>query len=82
MAESALPKEGQTEKEPAMFPHPNHKDDVEDEDENVQQLGDCSALYMSLQDCLVETNRNWKACQSKVQALKACNQRRMNNREK
>ncbi|XVF38614.1 hypothetical protein REPUB_Repub20aG0117500 [Reevesia pubescens] len=40
-----------------------HQDDVTDEDENVKQLKECSALYLSLQDCVVKSNRNWKSCQ-------------------
>ncbi|KAL0414676.1 UNVERIFIED_CONTAM: hypothetical protein Sradi_1669300 [Sesamum radiatum] len=28
------------------------------------------------QDCLVNSNRNWKSCQKEVQALKECNDRR------
>ncbi|KAJ0035113.1 hypothetical protein Pint_24976 [Pistacia integerrima] len=32
-----------------------------------------------IQDCLVNNNRNWKSCQMEVQALKACNQKRMKN---
>ena len=26
----------------------------------------CHLLYMALEDCLVETNRNWKGCQVQV----------------
>ncbi|GJS08637.1 cytochrome c oxidase assembly factor like protein [Tanacetum coccineum] len=40
-----------------------HKDDAGEEDESVKQLQQCSFLYLSLQDCLVNSNRNWKACQ-------------------
>ncbi|XVF62719.1 hypothetical protein PTKIN_Ptkin09bG0030700 [Pterospermum kingtungense] len=53
-----------------------HQDDADDDDENVKQLKECSALYLSLQDCLVQSNRNWKSCQMEVQALKTCNERR------
>ncbi|KAM1984425.1 hypothetical protein COP2_012647 [Malus domestica] len=56
-------------------PPPLHAD-VEDDDDNVKQLNQCSVLYISLQDCLVKTDRNWKSCQPEVQALKACNERR------
>ncbi|CAN6355239.1 unnamed protein product, partial [Urochloa humidicola] len=33
-------------------------------------------LLVCFQDCLVESNRNWKACQAQVQALKACQAKR------
>ena len=32
----------------------------------------CHMLYMALEDCLVETNRNWKSCQVQVKQLKEC----------
>ncbi|CAL2227214.1 unnamed protein product [Prunus armeniaca] len=57
-------------------PPPIHTE-VEDDDENVKQLKDCSVIYLSLQ-----TDRNWKSCQVEVQALKACNERRNNGRGK
>ncbi|PWA46730.1 hypothetical protein CTI12_AA498010 [Artemisia annua] len=59
-----------------------HKDDADEEDESVKQLQQCSFLYLSLQDCLVNSNRNWKACQKEVQDLKACNERRQQNAKK
>ncbi|CAH1434232.1 unnamed protein product [Lactuca virosa] len=55
-----------------------HKDDADEDDENVKQLQQCSSLYILLQDCLVNSNRNWKVCQKEVQDLKACNERRQN----
>ncbi|KAG2333706.1 hypothetical protein Bca52824_004886 [Brassica carinata] len=57
-------------------PQPNHQMDADDDDENVKQLKECSSLYLSLQDCLVESNRDWKSCQKHVQALKACHERK------
>ncbi|KNA19754.1 hypothetical protein SOVF_058630 [Spinacia oleracea] len=57
-------------------PHPVHQSDADKEDENVKQLGDCSSLYLSLQDCLIKTDRNWKSCQKEVQALKTCSESR------
>ncbi|GAB2210332.1 hypothetical protein Droror1_Dr00015596 [Drosera rotundifolia] len=62
--------------EKPQMPPAVHQDDADEEDESVKQLGDCSSLYLSLQDCLVKTDRNWKACQKEVQALKSCNDRR------
>ncbi|XP_077219185.1 cox19-like CHCH family protein isoform X2 [Tasmannia lanceolata] len=44
-------------------PPPLHQMEADEEDENVKQLEECSKLYLSLQDCLVKTNRNWKSCQ-------------------
>ncbi|GKV39097.1 hypothetical protein SLEP1_g46912 [Rubroshorea leprosula] len=58
---------------------PLHQSDADEDDDNVKQLGECSSLYLSLQDCLVSSNRNWKSCQKEVQALKACNERRKND---
>ncbi|KAM4116187.1 hypothetical protein ACJW30_02G031400 [Castanea mollissima] len=40
-----------------------HQSDADDDDENVKQLNECSSLYLSLQDCLIKSNRNWKSCQ-------------------
>ncbi|KAK3189857.1 hypothetical protein Dsin_029418 [Dipteronia sinensis] len=48
---------------PPLPPPPLHQTDADDDDENVKQLQECSSLYLSLQDCLVNTNRNWKSCQ-------------------
>ncbi|PPD88779.1 hypothetical protein GOBAR_DD14288 [Gossypium barbadense] len=45
-----------------------HQDDAADDDENVKQLKECSALYLSLQDCLIKSNRNWKSCQMEDKA--------------
>ncbi|KAI3852828.1 hypothetical protein MKX03_028662 [Papaver bracteatum] len=59
-----------------------HQDDADEEDKSVKQLEECSVLYLTLQDCLVEKNRNWKACQVEVQALKACHERKNNNKKK
>uniref|UniRef100_A0A2P2QUJ7 CHCH domain-containing protein n=1 Tax=Rhizophora mucronata TaxID=61149 RepID=A0A2P2QUJ7_RHIMU len=58
---------------------PLHQSDADDDDENVKQLQECSSLYLSLQDCLVNSNRNWRSCQKEVQALKACNEKRKEN---
>ncbi|GAU20057.1 hypothetical protein TSUD_381490 [Trifolium subterraneum] len=44
-------------------PQPLHRSDVDDDDENVKQLDECSSLYFLMQDCVVRSNRNWKECQ-------------------
>ncbi|KAH7522427.1 uncharacterized protein LOC107423356 [Ziziphus jujuba] len=59
-----------------------HRTDADDEDENVKQLDECSSIYLSLQDCLVNKDRNWKACQKEVQALRLCNERRNKDKAK
>ncbi|KAM0902325.1 hypothetical protein ACQ4PT_019367 [Festuca glaucescens] len=64
---------------PPAAPSPLHVMDAEEDDENVKQLNECAALYLSLQDCLVDSDRNWKACQAHVQALKACEASRNKN---
>ncbi|CAN1854165.1 hypothetical protein LINPERHAP1_LOCUS41251 [Linum perenne] len=48
---------------PSPPPPPLHQSDADEEDESVKQLRECSSIYLSLQDCLVNTDRNWKACQ-------------------
>ncbi|KAL4189390.1 hypothetical protein AMTRI_Chr08g165190 [Amborella trichopoda] len=53
-----------------------HQSDLDDEDNNVKHLDHYAILYLALQDCLVNTNRNWKSCQPEVQALKACHERK------
>ncbi|KAI4369599.1 hypothetical protein MLD38_018024 [Melastoma candidum] len=53
-----------------------HRSDADEDDDNVRQLQECSSLYLALQDCLVNSDRNWKSCQREVQALKACNEAR------
>ncbi|KAH0725835.1 hypothetical protein KY290_001662 [Solanum tuberosum] len=57
-----------------------HQDDADEEDETVKQLKECSSVYLSLQDCLINSDRNWKSCQKEVQALKACNDRRQKDK--
>ncbi|KAG5560008.1 hypothetical protein RHGRI_003329 [Rhododendron griersonianum] len=61
---------------------PLHQSDADEEDDSVKQLNECSSVYLSLQDCLANTNRNWKSCQKEVQALKACNEKRNNDKRK
>ncbi|PIN07983.1 hypothetical protein CDL12_19446 [Handroanthus impetiginosus] len=62
--------------QPPPPPAELHQSDADEDDENVKQLRECSSIYLALQDCLVNSNRNWKSCQKEVQALKACNERR------
>ncbi|XP_047950955.1 uncharacterized protein LOC125196471 [Salvia hispanica] len=63
---------------PLSRPPELHQSDADEDDENVKQLGECSSVYLALQDCLVNSNRNWKSCQKEVQLLKACNGGRNN----
>ncbi|XP_058083768.1 uncharacterized protein LOC131231555 [Magnolia sinica] len=69
-------------RETLEIPSNHHQTEADEEDDNVKQLQECSFLYLSLQDCLAQTNRNWKSCQLEVQALKACHERRQNGRGK
>ncbi|CAL0301201.1 unnamed protein product [Lupinus luteus] len=48
---------------PAPAPQRLHQSDADEDDENVKQLDECSALYLLMQNCIVESNRNWKECQ-------------------
>ncbi|KAF7837191.1 Cytochrome c oxidase assembly factor like [Senna tora] len=50
-------------------PQPLHQSDADEEDENVKQLDECSSLYLSMQECIVNTNRDWKACQMGMSCL-------------
>ncbi|KAI5572628.1 hypothetical protein BDE02_10G025000 [Populus trichocarpa] len=61
---------------------PLHQIDADEDDDNVKQLKQCSSLYLSLQECLVNSNRNWKSCQKEVHALKVCNERMKNDKGK
>ncbi|XP_015068132.1 uncharacterized protein LOC107012728 isoform X2 [Solanum pennellii] len=70
----------QTPNAPLLPPPMVHQDDADEEDETVKQLNECSSVYLSLQDCLINSNRNWKSCQKEVQALKACNDRRQKDK--
>ncbi|KAL5202988.1 hypothetical protein ABZP36_013940 [Zizania latifolia] len=67
---------------PPALSQPLHTMDADEEDVNVKQLSECAAFYLSLQDCLAESNRNWKACQAHVQALKACEAKRNKSEKK
>ncbi|XP_060217754.1 uncharacterized protein LOC132645032 [Lycium barbarum] len=62
------------------MPPPVHQDDADEGDDAVKRLNECSSVYLSLQDCLINTDRNWKSCQKEVQALKACNERRQKDK--
>nr|ABK20884.1 unknown [Picea sitchensis] len=53
-----------------------HEGEVNEEDESLRQLKDCAQLYLNLQDCLIETNRDWRACQKEVKLLKTCHERK------
>ncbi|KAK4266447.1 hypothetical protein QN277_027367 [Acacia crassicarpa] len=65
---------------PPSLPPPIHQSDADEEDENVKQLDDCASHYLSMQECIVNSNRDWKACQAEVQALKACMEKRKSNK--
>ncbi|XP_062110680.1 uncharacterized protein LOC133822385 isoform X2 [Humulus lupulus] len=41
---------------------------IDADDDNAKQLKECSSLYLALQDC-VNTNRNWKSCQSDFESV-------------
>ncbi|AES64315.1 putative cysteine alpha-hairpin motif superfamily [Medicago truncatula] len=60
---------------------PLHKSDADDDDENVKQLDECSSLYLLMQDCIVRSNRNWKECQTEIQALRECSENRKKNKQ-
>ena len=49
---------------------------VQDEVEKAIKANPCYAEYKVLEDCLAETNRNFKACQPAIKALQACSQKK------
>ncbi|KAK8937435.1 hypothetical protein KSP39_PZI012356 [Platanthera zijinensis] len=63
-------------------PPERHRTETDDADENVKQLNECSSFYLSLQECLNRTNRNWKTCQPEVLALKVCHSGKKRGMEK
>ncbi|KAK7332243.1 hypothetical protein VNO80_28992 [Phaseolus coccineus] len=68
---------------PSPSPPPGiHQSDLDEDDENVNQLDECSSLYHLMQDCVVRSNRNWKACQPEVRALRECYEKRKNMQAK
>ncbi|XP_020208395.1 cytochrome c oxidase assembly factor 4 homolog, mitochondrial isoform X2 [Cajanus cajan] len=63
---------------PPPPPQVPHQSDVDEDDENVNQLDECSSLYRLMQDCVARSNRNWKVCQPEVHALRECFEKRKN----
>ncbi|KAH7286075.1 hypothetical protein KP509_33G057500 [Ceratopteris richardii] len=47
---------------------------ADEEDESLKDLGPCAKHYLDVQECLMNTNRNWIACQNAVRLLKACHE--------
>ncbi|XP_029130350.1 actin cytoskeleton-regulatory complex protein PAN1 isoform X1 [Cajanus cajan] len=52
---------------PPPPPQVPHQSDVDEDDENVNQLDECSSLYRLMQDCVARSNRNWKVCQPAIE---------------
>ena len=46
-----------------------------DKIEEIVEQGPCGAVYLALEDCLGEQDRDWRKCQRQVQALSECNRR-------
>ncbi|RDX83265.1 hypothetical protein CR513_35838, partial [Mucuna pruriens] len=67
---------------PPPPPQAHHQSDVDEDDENVNQLDECSSLYRLMQDCVVRSDRNWKKCQPEVHALRECFEKRKNMKGK
>jgi cytochrome c oxidase assembly factor 4 len=51
--------------------HAGSQSDFVDIDDMIS-ANPCATFYMKLEDCLVDSNRNWKTCQPQVRALKEC----------
>lgn len=49
-------------------------EEEEEEDPYVTQLADCSQVYLQLETCLGEHDRDWTKCQDLVKKLQACSQ--------
>ena len=41
--------------------------------ERMIEDSSCGQYYIALENCLVETDRSWRKCQSEVKALQRCN---------
>jgi cytochrome c oxidase assembly factor 4 len=54
--------------------HAGSQSDIPDIDDMIN-ANPCAKFYMQLEECLVDSNRNWKICQPQVQALKECSTR-------
>jgi hypothetical protein len=52
--------------------------DVED---MIDRYG-CKQLYLVLEECIAEHNRDWRKCQLEVKALSLCNSRMQEGDEK
>ncbi|XP_061359684.1 uncharacterized protein LOC133303734 [Gastrolobium bilobum] len=76
------PPPNRSEAKPLAAAPPFHQSDADEDDENVKQLDECSSLYLLMQDCVVRTNRNWKECQTEVQALRECFEKRKRKKDK
>lgn len=50
------------------------EEEEEDEDPYVTQLAGCSQVYLQLETCLGEHDRDWTKCQDLVKRLQACSQ--------
>ena len=46
-----------------------------DKIEEIVEQGPCGAVYLALEECLGEQDRDWRKCQRQVQALSECNRR-------
>ncbi|WJX22699.1 hypothetical protein P8452_11980 [Trifolium repens] len=82
LAATQPPHTSETKQLAATPQQPLHRDDADDDDENVKQLDECSSLYLLMQDCVVRSNRNWKECQKEIQALRECSENRRKNKQK
>ena len=51
--------------------HAGSQSDIPDIDDMIN-ANPCAKFYMQLEDCLVDSDRNWKICQPQVRALKEC----------
>lgn len=55
------------------------EDFEEEEDHYVSQLSNCANLYIQLETCLGEHNRDWRKCQDIVKKLKICSEKNQSN---
>ena len=47
--------------------------------ERMVEDGPCGPVYLALEECLGEHDRDWRCCQQQVKALAACSKRARNN---
>lgn len=56
-------------------PHPTIADSASDDITAIIARNPCSSQFKIFEDCLVRTDRNFKACQQEVKELRLCSEK-------